>query len=54
MGYGFLIFESKEDAENSLDVLSGKIMPSANKFFKLNHAAFNNRKNENEHSICVI
>ena len=53
MGYGFLIFESKEDAENSLDVLSGKIMPKANKFFKLNRAAFNNRKNENEHSIYV-
>ena len=53
MGYGFLIFESKEDAENALDVLSGKIMPKAKKFFKLNHAAFNNRKNENEHSIYV-
>ena len=53
MGYGFLIFESKEDAENSLDILSGKIMPSAKKFFKLNHAAFNNRKKENEHSIYV-
>jgi RNA recognition motif-containing protein len=53
MGYGFLIFESKEDAENSLDILSGKIMPKANKFFKLNHAVFNNRKNENEHSLYV-
>ena len=45
MGYGFLIFSSKEDAENSLDILTGKIMPKANKFFKLNHAVFNNRKN---------
>ena len=53
MGYGFLIFSSKEEAENALDILSGKIMPKANKFFKLNHAAFNNRKNENEHSIYV-
>lgn len=53
MGYGFLIFETKEDAEKSLDILSGKIMPKANKFFKLNHAAFNNRKNENELSIYV-
>ena len=53
MGYGFLIFETKEDAETSLDILSGKIMPKANKFFKLNHAAFNNRQSENEHSIYV-
>lgn len=53
MGYGFLIFDSKEDAENALDVLTGKIMPKANKFFKLNHAVFNNRKNENEHSLYV-
>ena len=53
MGYGFLIFSSKEDAENSLDILSGKIMPKANKFFKLNRAVFNNRKIENEHSIYV-
>ena len=53
MGYGFLIFDSKEDAETALDILSGKIMPKVNKFFKLNHAVYNNRKNENEHSIYV-
>ena len=54
MGYGFLIFDSKENAEKALIELSGKLMPKTNnKTFKLNYATFNDRKNENEHSIYV-
>jgi len=53
MGYGFLIFGSKEDAEKSLTILSGQTMPKSNKKFKLNHAIFNNRNKENEFSVYV-
>ena len=54
MGYGFLIFDSKENAEKALSELKGKIMPNTNnKTFQLNYASFNDRKNENEHSIYV-
>ena len=42
MGYGFLIFDSKEDADEALSALNGQIMPETNKKFKLNHASFNN------------
>lgn len=54
MGYGFLMFDSKESADKALSELSGKYMPNTNnKLFKLNHASFNDKKNENEHSIYV-
>ena len=53
MGYGFLIFESKESAENALKILKDKNMPNSDKTFKLNHASFNDRKNENQHSLYV-
>ena len=54
MGYGFLIFDSKENAEKSLSDLNVKYMPKTkNKTFKLNYASFNDRKNENQHSIYV-
>ena len=54
MGYGFLIFDSKESADKALQVLQGKYMPNAsNKTFQLNHASFNDRKKENEHSLYV-
>ena len=54
MGYGFLIFDSKESADKALQVLQGKYMPNtSNKTFQLNHASFNDRKKENEHSLYV-
>ena len=54
MGYGFLIFNSKEDAEKALSELNGKAMPNTtNKAFKLNHASFNSHKSRNDHSIYV-
>jgi RNA recognition motif-containing protein len=54
MGYGFLIFDSKEAADKALLDLKGKIMPNTDKkIFKLNYAAYNDRKNENEHSMYV-
>ena len=54
MGYGFLIFDSKEIAEKSLSELKGKYMPKTNKkLFKINYASFKDRKNENENSIYV-
>ena len=53
MGYGFLIFDSKEDADEALSALNGQIMPETNKKFKLNHASFNNREKENKFSIYV-
>ena len=54
MGYGFLIFNNKEDAEKALLELNGKAMPNTtNKTFKLNHASFNSHKSGNEHSIYV-
>lgn len=53
MGYGFLIFDTKENANKALSVLTGQTMPETNKKFKLNHATFNNRNNENEHSVYI-
>ena len=53
MGYGFLIFDSKENADKALSTLNGQIMPETNKKFKLNHATFNNREKENKFSIYV-
>ena len=54
MGYGFLIFNSKEDAEKALLELNGKTMPKTiNKTFKLNRASFNSHSNEGEHSIYI-
>lgn len=56
MGYGFLEFETKEQAEKALDVLNGKLLPKANnKTFKLNWAMhkINNSQNPNEFSIYV-
>jgi RNA recognition motif-containing protein len=54
MGYGFLIFDSKENADKALQELQGKYMPNAsNKTFQLNHASFNDRKKENGHSLYV-
>lgn len=53
MGYGFLIFDSKESADKALSVLNGQTMPETNKKFKLNHASFNNRASENVNSVYV-
>ena len=54
MGYGFLIFNNKEDAEKALLELNGKAMPNTtNKTFKLNHASFNSHKSGNDNSIYV-
>lgn len=54
MGYGFLIFESKEAAEKALSDLKGKFMPKTNnKFFKLNYASFNDKNYDNKHSAYV-
>ena len=53
MGYGFLIFDSKESADKALSVLNGQTMPETNKKFKLNHASFNNRATENVNSVYV-
>ena len=54
MGYGFLIFDSKEIADKALLDLKGKVMPNTDKkIFKLNYASYNDRKNENEHSVYV-
>ena len=39
MGYGFLEFESKEQANEALEALNGKLLPKTeNKTFKLNWA----------------
>lgn len=54
MGYGFLIFNTKENAEKALLELNGKTMPkTTNKKFKLNYASFNSHNNESEHSIYI-
>ena len=58
MGYGFLEFNSHEEAENALKTLNGKLMPNTqNKFFKLNWASYQNKTNNNpnatEFSIYV-
>ena len=58
MGYGFLEFENKDQAQKALDILNGKILPKTeNKAFKLNWAVYNqnkaNNQNPNEFSIYV-
>ena len=48
MGYGFIEFESHEEASAALKSLNGKEMPSApNKVFKLNWASYQNKSNNN-------
>ena len=58
MGYGFLEFESQDQAKEALEKLNGKSLPKTeNKTFKLNWAAYNtnklNSQNPNEFSIYV-
>lgn len=58
MGYGFLEFETQEQANEALETLNGKILPKTdNKTFKLNWASYNTNKtmpqNPNEFSIYV-
>ena len=58
MGYGFLEFENKDQAQKALDILNGKLLPKTeNKTFKLNWAVHNqnkaNNQNPNEFSIYV-
>lgn len=58
MGYGFLEFENKEQANEALEKLNGKSLPKTeNKTFKLNWAVYNtnksNNQNPNEFSIYV-
>ena len=58
MGYGFLEFEDKSQAEEALNNLNGKLLPKTeNKTFKLNWAIYNSHKinsqNPNEFSIYV-
>ena len=58
MGYGFLEFETKEQANEALETLNGKLLPKTeNKSFKLNWASYNTSKsmsqNPNEFSIYV-
>ena len=58
MGYGFIEFETHEEASIVLKSLNGKPMPNAqNKVFKLNWASYQNKNNNNpnatEFSIYV-
>ena len=58
MGYGFLEFETKEQANEALETLNGKLLPKTeNKSFKLNWASYKTSKsmsqNPNEFSIYV-
>jgi len=57
MGYGFLEFENRAQAEEALKNLNGKPLPRSNKTFKLNWASYNTNKNNaqnpNEFSIYV-
>ena len=58
MGYGFLEFEDKSQAEEALNNLNGKLLPKTeNKTFKLNWTIYNSHKinsqNPNEFSIYV-
>ena len=55
MGYGFLIFDSKEIADKALLDLKGKIMPNTDKkIFKLNYASYNDRKSELSIYVCDL
>ena len=58
MGYGFLEFENRAQAEEALKSQKGKPLPDSNKTFKLNQASYNTNKNNaqnpNEFSnICL-
>ena len=57
MGYGFLEFENKTQAQEALEALNGKPLPNSTKAFKLNWASYNSNKNNqnnpNEFSIYV-
>ena len=57
MGYGFLEFENRNQAQEALESLNGKPLPHSNKIFKLNWASYNTNKNNpqnpNEFSIYV-
>ena len=57
MGYGFLEFENRSQANEALQTLNGKPLPNSNKMFKLNWASYNtnknNQNNPNEFSIYV-
>ena len=45
MGYGFLEFENKTQAQEALEALNGKPLPNSTKAFKLNWASYNSNKN---------
>ena len=57
MGYGFIEFENRTQANEALEILNGKPLPNSNKTFKLNWASYNTNKssqnNPNEFSIYV-
>ena len=57
MGYGFIEFENRTQANEALETLNGKPLPNSNKTFKLNWASYNTNKssqnNPNEFSIYV-
>ena len=59
MGYGFIEFNTKEEASEALQLMNGKQMPNSNnKVFKLNWASYSQGKNPsnlnpNEYSIYV-
>ena len=58
MGYGFIEFDNKEEAQEALQLMNGKPMPNSNKVFKLNWASYSQSKNSssqnpNEYSIYV-
>ena len=59
MGYGFIEFDTKEEASEALQLMNGKPMPNSNnKVFKLNWASYSQGKNPsnlnpNEYSIYV-
>jgi RNA recognition motif-containing protein len=59
MGYGFIEFDTKEEASEALQLMNGKPMPNSNnKVFKLNWASYSQGKNSsnqnpNEYSIYV-
>ena len=58
MGYGFIEFDSHEEAAEALKMVDGKAMPKAqNKVFRLNWASYQNKSNNNinatEFSIYV-
>ena len=44
MGYGFIEFENRTQANEALEILNGKPLPNSNKTFKLNWASYNTNK----------